>query len=293
MRLWSSKPKTPGFGLASDFYLSVLAATARLPAILEVANPEGRDGAVVGFGVPLGSTQSKEALSHPLQRGGYALATKDRKTVLKLLVLSKEEAGYDPAPVVDSPLAATMDPEVVARLRATWTLLQLTFGSHDPTVYPSLDFLLDVAVRLGGLVEGVVADPVAESYRLPDRIRQRPRLDARVDAREHVSIRVVPQRMGFWAHTLGLRKFAMPEIEVYNVPPDLEAQVGVVLMGIAQGALLGEIPRPGLGFGSAKNPLVAHVGGHDRGRWEGISVLELLPEKGSVGDAVRTALDAD
>lgn len=291
MKLWGGKPKTPGFGLSSDFYLSVLAATARLPAIIEVANPEGRDGAVVGLGVPLGSEHGKEVLAQPLHRGGYALATKDRKTVLKMLVLSKEEAGFDPGPVVDSPMAKTMDPEVVQRLRATWTLLQLTFGSHDPVVYPALDFLLDIAIRLGNLVEGVVADPVAESYRLPDRIRQRPRLDDRVDAREHVAVRVVPQRMGFWAHTLGLRKFTFPEIEIYNVPPDLEAQVGVVLMGIAQGALLGEAPRSGLGFGSARNPLVAHVGGHDRGRWEGIPVLELLPQKGSVGDALRTALD--
>ncbi|MCW5942199.1 MAG: hypothetical protein KIS66_08200 [Fimbriimonadaceae bacterium] len=292
MKLWNPKPKTPGFGLAGDFYLSVLAATARLPAIVEALNPDGADGAVVGFGVPLGSGQGKEVLAQPLMRGGYALATKDRKTVLKLLVLSKEEAGYDPAPVVDSPLAATLDPEIVARLRATWTLLQFTFGSHDPAVYPSLDFLLDVAGRLGTLVEGVVADPIAETYRLPGELRWRPRLDPRVDAREHVVVRVVPQRMGFWAHTLGLRKFTIPEIEVYGVPPDLEGQVAAVLMAIAQGSLLGEVPRPGLGFGSAKNPLVAHLGGHDKGRWEGIPVLELLPERGSVGDAVRTAFDA-
>src|SRR5688572_11612277 len=141
MRGWPfGKPKTPGFGISKAYYLSVLSAKATLPQIVEVVNPKGSDGAVEGFGAPLMTDSTKDDLQKPMSRGAYAIASKDRKTVLKLIVVPKEEAGFDPDAFLRSPQAAALPQDMANRIRATWSLLQLTFESHDPMVYPALDF---------------------------------------------------------------------------------------------------------------------------------------------------------
>lgn len=111
-----SKPKNPGFGISRDFYLSVLSSRATLPTMLEILNPAGAAGAVEGFGAPLMEGADKAALSRPLERGVYVLASKDRKTVLRMRVLSKEEAGFDPSAFVRSSLAIGASPELLSRM---------------------------------------------------------------------------------------------------------------------------------------------------------------------------------
>ncbi|MCG9894043.1 MAG: hypothetical protein MH204_01030, partial [Fimbriimonadaceae bacterium] len=73
------RPKGPGFGIRQDFYLSVLACSPRLPALVEVLNPKGEEGAVTGFGVPLRSDAPKDSIREPLIRGRYGLASPDQK----------------------------------------------------------------------------------------------------------------------------------------------------------------------------------------------------------------------
>ena len=102
MRPWQFRQKTPGFGISKDFYITVLAATAQLPSILEVVEPHGAFGAIEGFGVPLSRDKQKEDLTRPMERGVYGLATRNRETVLRLVVIPKEEAGFDPAPFLRS-----------------------------------------------------------------------------------------------------------------------------------------------------------------------------------------------
>ncbi|MBI3722130.1 MAG: hypothetical protein HY248_06210 [Fimbriimonas ginsengisoli] len=92
------RPKGPGYAISSDFYITVLSARPTLPPLLQVINPHGEGGAVEGFGVPLGGETAPGRLAQPITRGAYALATRDRKTVLKMLVLSKEEASFNPEP---------------------------------------------------------------------------------------------------------------------------------------------------------------------------------------------------
>src|SRR5436190_1574007 len=94
-----SRPKGPGFGISGGYYLSVLSSHATLPRIIEVINPTGDGGAVTGFGAPLALDATKQALAEPMSRGAYVLASKDRKTVLKMLVMSKDETGFDPEAV--------------------------------------------------------------------------------------------------------------------------------------------------------------------------------------------------
>lgn len=290
MRLFRfGKPKTPGFGLSDRYYLSVLSAQAMLPTLASTIEPEGAGGAVRGFGVPLAAGATKTDLQRPLERGEYALASADRKTVMRLRVLSKEEAGFDPAWVSASPLAALLDEEVLARLRATWIVLQLSFESHDPDVYPALDFLLALAQRLGEATQGVVADPLAQRYVLPERVFAHPRLDPRVDAREHVIVRFEPSREGWHAYSLGLQKFRLPEFEIYRLAEEDAEVAAAFLLGLAQSNLLGNLVAAGHTVGLEAQPLELREGGLDRGKWEGIPCLELIPASGSEASAALRA----
>ena len=51
-----------------------------------MVNPKGENGAIAGFGAPLGNS-TKESLANPMQRGAYVIASVDRKTVIKMLVV--------------------------------------------------------------------------------------------------------------------------------------------------------------------------------------------------------------
>ncbi len=268
-----SKPKGPGFGISSDFFLSVLSSHASLPAILAVINPHAEGGAVEGFGVPLSPQAEKKALGQPLERGAYGIASKDRKTVLRMLVISKDEAGFDPEVVAKHSELLGVTGDLLNRIRATWTLLQLRFESHDPAVYPALDFMLAISTRLGTLTEGAIADPVSQRYLLPSEVFHAPRLNPLVDAREHVAThnRVEPQ--GLRVFTKGLQKFALPELEISALSPGYEGRAGAFLLGTAQRVLEGNLLQSGTKLGRFS---VAE-GGLDRGLWEGIPCYELLP----------------
>lgn len=278
MRPWQfGKLKTPGFGLSRNFYLSVLSSRSVMPSLTDLIQPSGADGTVPGFGAPLASNLGKESLHRPLERGAYAIATKDRKTVLKMLVLSKEEAQFDPEAVALSALALELPQEALVRIRATWTIAQLTFESHDPMVYASLDFLQAFVRRMAEQTDGVVSDPISRRYLLPDQVARADRLDPRIDARDHVTVNLRSRPDGDHAFTLGLQKFALPEFEIVGVHESDLAVVGQFLTVLSQSVLLGDPAKSGDRFGAPSMPFEAREGGFDRGLWEGIDVLELLP----------------
>jgi hypothetical protein len=277
MRSWSfSKPKTPGFGIRKDFYLTVLSSKPVMPAMLTIINPKGQGGAVEGFGAPLANVP-KEALGQPLERGAYVIASKDQKTVIKLLVLSKEEAGFDPEPFTRSSLAAEMEPELLNRIRATWTVGQMTFESHDPAVYPSIDFLLDFVSRFAELTDGVVADPISRRYLLPEAVKQVVRADPKVDAREVVGLSHRAHPTGLHLFTLGMQKFGLPEFEMIGLEITDLRLAESLLLSLCQSALLGVIPHNGDKVGAKGLEFEIRDGGFDRGLWEGIAVFEVIP----------------
>jgi hypothetical protein len=272
-----SRPKGPGFGISKDFYLSVLASSSVLPSLLDVINPKGQNGAVQGFGVPLAAQATKDDLGAPLRRGAYGLASPDRKTVLRLLVLGRDEAGFDPDVLSRVPMGSQLPTELVNRVRGTWNLMQLTFESHDPEVYPALDFLLALAIRFAKLSEGVIADAIAQRYLLPEDVLPPFRLDPKVDAREHVSPGFFVASDGGHAFTKGLRKFALPELEMPGLRPSDEQDASRFLLALSQLILLGDLAEPGDRVGASKAQFQVAEGGFDRARWEGIPVFELLP----------------
>ncbi len=285
-----AKPKGPGFGISKGAYLSVLLGTAQPPPIAGVVAPKGAGGAVEGFGVPLTGGTDKARLLQPMGRGEYALATTDQKTVLKLRLLPVEEAGFDPEVIVRSGMGARMGAELLARIRGTWSLGQLTFESHDPDVYPALDFLLDVALRMAELTQGAIADPVARRYLLPADLAalrvHGPELHLNVQA--HVAAHSVPAGDRSLSYTLGLQKFALPELEITGLLDGEEGDAELYLLSAAQGVLEGHPLVSGGTLPAGRRRFEAREGGLDRARWEGVPVLELLPPTGvSAGEALR------
>ncbi len=274
-----SKPKTPGFGISSQFYLSVLTATAQMPSLIALVNPKGEGGAVEGFGVPLGS-DDKSVLNQPMARGLYAVASKDRKTVLKMTVISKEEAGFDPGAFLQSALAAEIGPDLRARIASTWMLIQFQFESHDADVYPAVELLHRLAQRAALLTDGVIADPLSRRYLLPNQMAYPDRPNAPIDAREVVAIRFRALPEGIHAYTLGLQKFVLPELELHGLLPGSEQRAGTLLTSLAQAALMGLALRPGNVFGAKDKPFTLAEGGLDRTLWQGVACYELLPPTG-------------
>jgi hypothetical protein len=255
--------------------------------LLAVVNPDGDGGAVPGFGAPLSKTATKDSLTEPIGRGAYAIATKDRKTVLEMMVVNKDEAGYDPEAFARSELAAGADPELMARMRGTWTLAQFRYKSHDPAVFPALQFLLSLCARHAALSEGVVADPVSQRYLLPEDVIHPTLGNPPIDVRDVVSVKVRGVPDGLAAFTLGLQKLALPELEIVGLTELEEENAIRFLYGLSQWVMRGNLLTLGGKVGSSKAPFQVAQGGLDRRQWEGIPCLELLPpSQMTAGDAL-------
>jgi hypothetical protein len=272
-----SKPKGPGFGISADYYLTVLSSSSVLPPLLALINPAGDGGAIPGFGAPLAKSATKDSLNEPIGRGAYAIATKDRKTVLEMMVVSKEEAGYDPEAFALSELASGADPELMARMRGTWTLAQFRYKSHDPAVYPALQFLLSLCARHAMLSEGVVADPISQRYLLPEDVIHPTVGNPPVDVRDIVSVKVRGVDTGLAAFTLGMQKLALPELEIVGLAEQDEENAILFLLGLGQWILRGNLLQLGGKVGAPSAAFQVAQGGLDRRQWEGIPCFELIP----------------
>lgn len=274
MRAWQfGKPKTPGFGISAEFYISVLSPARILPPLIALINPEGEGGAVNGFGVPLDANAAKDSITSPIERGAYAFASKDRKTVLKLFVMSTLEAGFDPAAFARSPLAVGAEPELLKRMATTIYLCQLKYESHDPMVYPAVDFLLDVSTRLSSLSGGVIADPLSERYLLPEKAVWPERADPKIDARNLVDVKLRETPNGLHAYTRGMRKFNLPEFEINGLRDGDETLSARLLMTLCQRCLVGKLAKENERLGV----FVLASGGFDNRLWQGADVFELRP----------------
>lgn len=283
-----AKPKNPGYGITKSFYLSVLAGHAQLPSPDEIANPQGARGAVEGFLAPLMSGSTKDDLQKPIARGVYALASKDRKTVIKLMVVSKEEAGFDTEAIARSRFALDMSQEALARVRATWTLMQLTFESHDAMVAPAMAFAYAAAKKMAELTEGVVADAVSQRYMLPEDV---PTIaaDRPLEADDHVSAQLIQLDGKRIAYTLGLQKFGLSEFEIQDFDPAHDDAAAAFLLSMAQTSLGGTKIQNGDSVGARSAPLDVAPGGLNQALWQGVNCYEIIPTRSKT---VAECLDA-
>lgn len=286
-----SKPKTPGYGISQQYYLTVLAAKASLPAIEDVVHPRAHNGAVEGFGVPLSADAGPDDLQRPMERGAYAVATRDRKTVLKCLVLSKEEAGFDPETFANSVVAMFAQPELVARIRATWSLIQLSFETYDPAVAPSADFLLRIAAKVAELTDGVIADPIAQRYFMPDEISGNS--PETIDAVVHIAVRQQPTGPNVRVATLGMQKFLLPEYSIADVPERLATVGEAFLLSLAQSHFRGKIPTLGDRVGAKGAPFLVCESVYDPRMDDGSQQWELVPGRKATAEESLLAWAAE
>lgn len=282
--------KGPGYTISPSFYLSVMAAQMPLPTIRKVINPKATDGAVLGFGVPMQG--DKEDLDRPMERGTYVIASIDRKTVIRTLVISKEEAGFDPAPFLRSEHALTLSSEAQARMSATWTLIQLTFESYDPKIHPAVRLLYETSARLAELTGGLVADPICQVYNLPEQVVS-PLGEQPFAVQDFVKIHSTKQLPTAGMFTLGLQKFNLPELEINGINEEQAPAAARLILGVGQTILKGQTLEPGASVGSKTSPFRIATGGLDRSRWEGIPCLEVIPEQNEDINGLIARWDAE
>lgn len=274
-RLRFRKPETTHFGLSGDFYLTILVPTTALPAPNEVCQPKGLNGAVAAFLAPLSKDAPKDSLEKPMTRGPYAVASLDQKSMLRMLVMPKEEAGFEPRGFLQSEFADGFSDELRNRVAATWHLVQLSAASHDPKVIPTLFLMMDVAVRLAEKVGGVIADPMSHAYFLPEELKLNRDIKP-FDVRQFVTIHTA----GELVFTQGMIKFELPEMEITGVPESMHPTAGRFLLSVAQSVFQRTALEPGDKLGNQTAPFQVAHGGLDRARWEGIPCLELIPAPG-------------
>lgn len=210
--LFSYAPQSVGFGIRSDATLSVLTGSAQLPTPSQVVNPNETDGAIKGKIAPLKAGADRDDLNLPLEQGGYAVASTDNKTILKMVVISKESAQFDPQTVLDSSFGMAMSDEVRHRLAATWHIVQLGFESHDPMVLPALDLQWRIANRLAALTHGLVGDPIAQQYNLP---QDHPAEG--LDSSRHIAVTEIASAGA--VRSAGMAKFDLPEMQISGAEP--------------------------------------------------------------------------
>lgn len=274
------KPKTPGFGISRDFYLWVLSPAPVLPSLEEWVHPKGLSDAVPGYGAPLSQEQSREALKAPMTRGAYAVASLDRHTVIRAMVMPPDEAGFDPNILSRHLEQLGLSQESLSRVQASWNMVQLSFESHDPDVFPAVILMLALARRLATLVGGIVADPLAEKYRMPDEVLRPGILGLPFHVRDVMSPHLKPCSDGnVYVYTRGMHKFGLPEWEIDHVPKS-HANIAAHLTEVLCSMLLQKTHFTlGDGVGSREAPLIIASGGLDRALWEGIPCFELIPDK--------------
>lgn len=274
-QLFTYSQASIGFGIRFDAILSVLTGSAQLPTLSQLVNPKGAQGAVAGKIAPLAAGTGRDALDKPFEQEGYAVASLDSKTLLKMVIVSKETANFDPLQVLQSEFGGHLDDEIQRRVAATWHIVQLGFQSHDPAVVPSLDFQWQIANRMAALTDGVIGDPITMQYKLPDL-----HPGTGFDSERHVETVITTSPPGVC--TLGLMKFDLPELRI-SCEQSVEEAARLALARVVAGIFERGPVAVGGQVGSPHCPWTAMVS------TEG--TMELVPPPGkSHGDCITAWL---
>lgn len=211
------------------------------------------------------------------------MASPDKKTVLKMLVMDPGEAGFVPSAVARSAAVQELPEELKQGIEACKVLIQLNFESHNPDVYSACHLMQSLLQRLAMLTDGIVGDPGSSRYGSGADFAPAPGL-SKLLATQFVSTpsRVLPT--GYHVYTQGLWKFGLPEIEVEGVSEELAPLGQAFLLSAAQAVLDGTLLQEGAQVGSQRVPFDVRVGGLDRKIFGEHEAFELVPPITSTAD---------
>ena len=153
--------------------------------------------------------------------------------------------------------------------------IHVAFNLRAPEdVRETVLFATRVAQRLAVLGDGVVMDTAACRFFGPQGWPvEQPHPE--FDVREHVHIHI--ESDSGWFQTHGLSKFGRPELEIYDVPPELADTAYGTLLDISQYIISSALIEPGQTCGDPKQPFYAREGTRNREEhWNDLPVLELV-----------------
>ena len=258
-------------------YLSVLLGPGGRPPLLSWMNPDGSNEAIKGFAAPLNQEKDADLLSKPIADGSYVLATIDRKTLIQADFFDLKDVPQFKVPSDQTAhMMVNLEGERLWRAERAVGLATLVFKGYSQGVYESVRFMLDSAARLAVLCDGVVADPLAETYRLPTEMSQAAPLDPRIDFRDVASIKAIRDDGPIWVSTRGLAKFNLPEYEIYTTDADAVTALGEMLVLAGQEALLGSPMPVGETVQTPLGRIELMHGTKNRDKWGDRSTIELV-----------------
>jgi hypothetical protein len=255
----------------------VISAAKDLPSLLKLANPAGAEGAVRGMAGPADQQPTAENMAAPMKEGQY-LAISPSGGACGLIVerVPRQSKGLsiDPAMLEASGLTKEM---LEKFNHPAWrVILEMITPGND--VRETVIFATRLAQRLAALGDGVVMDTRAYRFFGPQGWPVEGPIPE-FDAREHVHIHLESDTR--WLHTHGLIKFGRPEMEIYDVPQELQGAAFAMLLDVAQYVITSRPIKPGETCGDTKQPFYAREGvKNPEGHWEDVPVLELVDVDG-------------
>ena len=251
--------------------ISITAET--LPTLIALANPSGADGAVPGMAGPAEGKPAPENMLVPMQAGQYVAISPGGGLCglsVEPVEPGAEGLSLDPATFEASGLTE----ETLAKFnRPVWRVI-LELGTPGDDVTATVVFATRIARRLAALGDGVVMDTAAYRFFGPEGWPvEEP--NPEFDVREHVQIHFETDAQ--WMHTHGLIKFGRPEMEIYDVPPELNEIAYGLLLDISQYVITSALIEPGQTCGDPEQPFYAREGTKNRkDHWNDLPVLELV-----------------
>ena len=256
----------------------VALANDELPPVVMLANPDGTGGAVAGMAGPAQGKPTPENMLQPMQEGHYvALSPGGGSCSLEVERSDPQSSGglhLDPETLEPSGLTE----EMLAKFnRPAWQMV-LQMQAPGKNVNETVLFATRIAKRLAALGDGIVMDTSAYRFFGPAGWPVEEPI-AELDAREHVHVHIETGdgQEPHWLHTHGMLKFGRPEMEIYDVPPEMDDTAFAMLLNTAQYVITAALIEPGQTCGDPNQPFYAREGTKNKaGHWEDASVLEMV-----------------
>jgi len=248
-------------------------AKDELPSLIALANPSGIDGAVEGMAGPADAKPTGENMMGPMQEGNYvAIAPSGGGCSFRVERFDPQSAPLAVAPEMFE--ASGLTQEMLDKFnRPVWQVI-LQMETPGKEVRETVIFATRLARRLAELGDGVIMDSSGFRFFGPQGWPVEDPMPE-FDAREHVHIHIEAESR--WFHTHGLVKFGRPELEIYDVPSELDHVAFGTLLDIGQYVITSAMIEPGQTCGDPNQPFYARQGTKNTDdHWQETAVLEMV-----------------